>query len=59
MKGYCDSGSLTAKQRNFNYHLSRAPFVVKNASEREVEVSFEAQCQSGLDPNCVHMTILL
>ena len=50
MKGYCDSGSLTAKQRNFNYCLSRVPFVVECiwASEKEVEVSSEAQHQNVL-----------
>ena len=34
MKGYSDSRTLTAKQRNCNYHLSGAHFVVENAFGR-------------------------
>lgn len=34
MKGYPESGNSTQKQRNFNYRLSRARFVVENAFGR-------------------------
>ena len=34
MKPYSDCGMLTARQRTFNYQLSRARFVTENAFGR-------------------------